>query len=98
MWFQNRSDTNLAVYKHKRWLEAGKFRFRKKRTCTICVARTKVLISLAVPLYSYMQSVGFLMMWLIWLTLDMVIKGFSFSTQLIIKFKLLIYTEIAKLY
>ena len=36
------------LYKHRRWLEAGNFRFRKKRKCTIRVAKTKVLISYAV--------------------------------------------------
>ena len=30
---------------HRRWLEAGNFGFRKKRNCTIRVAKTKSLIS-----------------------------------------------------
>ena len=46
MWFLNRSDTNR--FKHRRWLEAEKFGFRKKRNCTIRVAKTKALISFAV--------------------------------------------------
>ena len=38
-----------ALYKHGRWLlEAGNFRFRKKRNSAICVAKTKALISFAV--------------------------------------------------
>ena len=47
MWFSNRSDANGAV-KHRRWLETGNFGFRKKRHCTIHVAKTKALISFAV--------------------------------------------------
>ena len=43
MWFPSRSDTNRAVQaqEHRRWLEARHFRFRKKRNCTICEAKTK---------------------------------------------------------
>ena len=33
---------------HRNWLEAGNFEFRKKRNCTIRVAKTKALISFAV--------------------------------------------------
>ena len=40
--------TQTGLYKHRRWLEAGNFGFRKKRICTICVAKTKALISFAV--------------------------------------------------
>ena len=39
MWFPN---------KHRGWLEAGNFEFRKKGNCTIHVTKTKVLISFAV--------------------------------------------------
>ena len=39
---QDRHKTEL--YKHRRLLEAGNFRFRKKRNCSIFVAKTKVLI------------------------------------------------------
>ena len=39
--FPNSSDTNRAV-------QAGNFGYRKKRDCTICVAKIKVLISSAV--------------------------------------------------
>ena len=46
MWFLNRSDTNR--FKHRRWLEAEKFGFRKKRNCTIRVAKTKALISFVI--------------------------------------------------
>ena len=47
LWFPNRSDTN-RLYSHRKWLEAGNFGFRKLRNCTICVAKTKALISFAV--------------------------------------------------
>ena len=40
--------TQTGLFKHRRWLEAGNFGFRKKRNCTIHVAKTKVLISFAV--------------------------------------------------
>ena len=40
--------TQTELYKRRRWLEAGSFRFRKKRNCTICVVKTKALISFAV--------------------------------------------------
>ena len=40
--------TQTSLYKHRRWLEAGNFGFRKKRNSTIRVAKTKVLISFAV--------------------------------------------------
>ena len=37
-----------VLHKHKRWLEAGNFAFRKWKNCTILVAKTKALISFAV--------------------------------------------------
>ena len=40
--------TQTGLYSHRRWLEAGNFGFRKKRNCTIRVAKTKALISFAV--------------------------------------------------
>ena len=40
--------TQTRLYSHRRWLEAGNFGFRKKRNCTIPVAKTKALISFAV--------------------------------------------------
>ena len=40
--------TKTKLYKHRRWLEARNFGFRKQRNGTICVANTKALISLAV--------------------------------------------------
>ena len=40
--------TQTELYKRRRWIEAGNFRFRKKSNCTICVAKTKALISFAV--------------------------------------------------
>ena len=36
-----------GLYKHKRLLEAGNFRFRKEENCTIRVAKTMALISFA---------------------------------------------------
>ena len=38
----------LALYSLGKRLEACNFRFKKKRDCTICVAKTKLLISCAV--------------------------------------------------
>ena len=60
LWFPNRSD----LYRHRRWLETGNFSFRKKRNCTVRVAKIKALISYceAASLFSHMQNVGFLMM------------------------------------
>ena len=58
-----RSDT-AKLYKHRRWLESGHV---EELYCTICVAKTKELISCAVTaqlicaFFSHMQSVGFLM-------------------------------------
>ena len=42
------SPTQTRLYSHRRWLEAGNFRIRKQRDFTICVAKTKALISCAV--------------------------------------------------
>ena len=38
--------TQTKLYKDKRWLEAGSFCFRKKRHCTIRVAKNKVTAKL----------------------------------------------------
>ena len=40
--------TQTELYKHRRWLEAGNFGFRKSRNYIIHVAKTKALISYAV--------------------------------------------------
>ena len=40
--------TQTRLYSYRRWLEARNFGFRKKRDCTICVAKTKAPISFAV--------------------------------------------------
>ena len=40
--------TQTGLYSHRKWLAAGNFGFRKKRDCTIHVAKTKALISFAV--------------------------------------------------
>ena len=45
MWFPNRSDTNQAAQSQK---QARSLKFKKKRKCTICVAKTKALISFVV--------------------------------------------------
>ena len=42
------SNLGSDLYMHRRWLEAGNFGFRKKRNCTIRVAKTKALISFTV--------------------------------------------------
>ena len=39
--------TQTRLYSYRRWLETGNFEFRKKRDCTIHVAKTKALISFA---------------------------------------------------
>ena len=63
-----RSRTQTSQHSHRSRLKAWNFRFRKKRGCTICVAKTKALISCAVTasLIWHMQIVGFLMQWLIY--------------------------------
>ena len=40
--------TQTGLHSHRRWLEAVHFGFRKKRNCTIYVAKTLALISCAV--------------------------------------------------
>ena len=40
--------TQTGLCSHRRWLEAWNFGFRKKRNCSIYVAKTKALISCAV--------------------------------------------------
>ena len=37
--------TQTGLYGHRKWLEAYNFEFRKKKDCTIYIAKTKVLIS-----------------------------------------------------
>ena len=59
--------TQTWLYNHRSWLEAGNFGFRKKRDCTIYVAKTKALISCMATaaelhlFFLHMQKVGFLM-------------------------------------
>ena len=40
--------TQTRLYSYRRWLEAGNFVSKKKRDCTIRVAKTKTLINFAV--------------------------------------------------
>ena len=40
--------TQTGLYNQRRWLGAGNFGFRKKKNCTISVAKTKAMISFAV--------------------------------------------------
>ena len=40
--------TQTRLCSHRRWLEAWNFGFSKQRDCTICVAKTKALISFVV--------------------------------------------------
>ena len=40
--------TQTGLYRHRRWLEAGNFGFRKKKNFTIRVAKAKALISFEV--------------------------------------------------
>ena len=51
--------TQTVMYKHRRWLEAGKFGFRKKRNCTMRVAKTKGLISFAVTVAKTKALISF---------------------------------------
>ena len=59
MWFPNRFDTNRAVQAQK-MARSWNFGLGKKRNFTICVAKTKALISFAVIadlcLFSHMQK------------------------------------------
>ena len=48
--------TQTELYKHRRWLEAGNFVFRKKRNCAIPVAKTKTLISFSSYMYMYCKA------------------------------------------
>ena len=62
--------TKAGLYSHRRWLKAGNFGIRKKRDCTICVVKTKALISFAahanlICVFLHMQEAGFLMTCLI---------------------------------
>ena len=40
--------TQTKLYKYRGWLETGNFGNRKKKNCTICVAKTNALISFAI--------------------------------------------------
>ena len=59
------SPTQTGLYSHRNRLEAFNFELKKKRDCTIRVAKTKALISFAVTaklicvLFLYMQIVVF---------------------------------------
>ena len=61
--------TQTSLYSCRKRLEAGNFGFRKKRNCTVCVAKTKALISFTVTanclLFLPKQIVGFPMQGLI---------------------------------
>ena len=60
------SQTQIRLYNHRKWLEICNYGFRKRRDCTIYVAKTKLLISCTVTLlFSHMQKAGFLLMRLI---------------------------------
>ena len=54
--------TQIRLYSCRKWLEARSFGFKKKRDCTIHVAKMKVLITCGVtaPLFLHMQIVVFL--------------------------------------
>ena len=71
-WFPNWSYTNQAVQLQKMARGLKKFGFRKKRDCTIRVAKTKVLISFPVTaklicvFVLHMQNVGYRMTRLIY--------------------------------
>ena len=40
--------TQIGLCSYRRWIDTLNFGFRKKRNCTVHVAKTKVLISFAV--------------------------------------------------
>ena len=42
------SPTQTKLYNHRRRLEVSNFGFKKNRNCTICVAKSKAVISFAV--------------------------------------------------
>ena len=48
IWGFRPGPTQTSLYSHRSRLEAGNFGFKKKRNCTIRVAKTKMLISFAV--------------------------------------------------
>ena len=48
LWGFRPGPTQTRLCSHRRWLEASNFGFRKKRDCTIRVAKTKALISFVV--------------------------------------------------
>ena len=58
--------TQSELYKHRKWPEAGNSGYRHVLSQSICVAKTKVMISFAVTaaFFSHMHNVAFLMMWL----------------------------------
>ena len=48
IWVSDRSDTKTSLYSLRKHGEAWNFGFKKKRDCTVRVAKTKALISFAV--------------------------------------------------
>ena len=45
LWGFHSDSTQTGLYNHRRWQEAWDFGSRKYRDCSICVAKTKALIS-----------------------------------------------------
>ena len=61
MWFPNGCNTISPVQSQKQ-ARSLKFRFKKKRDCTIGIVKAKALISCAVTvpkMFSHLQNVGF---------------------------------------
>ena len=48
LWGFRPGPTQNRLYSHRRWLEAWNYGFRKKRDCTIRIAKAKALISCVV--------------------------------------------------
>ena len=48
LWRFRTGQTQIGLQNHRRWLENWNFGFRKKRDCTHCLAKTKVLVSCGV--------------------------------------------------
>ena len=57
IWVLTRSDTNRPVLSQKKARSLRLNGFKKKRDCTICVAKTKTQISWSAPLFAHMQNV-----------------------------------------
>ena len=81
--------TQIRLYSHRSRLEAGKLGLKKKRDCTICVAKTKVLICSIV--FTYADC------WFSHVAAQIVLHSFSKFIFLIVITKLIIFSFVFKL-